>query len=134
MPVKVAQAWQDAFYDIRPKLKDLFEEKITNEFKSTGRLKLPDGRVVTYDKVTEAKAAPAQNIESIVVKTALWKLRAEGFHPILDIHDQIVCEEPDDEKKEVRYKRFVEIVETAKPDLLPRFLTKGGMGYYWSEV
>lgn len=134
VPVKVAEGWQEAFYRTRPKLKKFFEEKITGEFKAKGKLTLPDGRTVLYDKVTEAKAAPAQNFESMVVKQAMRNLKAEGFNCILNIHDQLVVEEPDDENKEARYKRFIEIMETARPDLLPRFPTDGAMGYYWDEV
>lgn len=134
VPVKVAEAWQEAFYNNRPKLRDFFEVKITNEFKSKGCLTLLDGRTVHYDKITEAKAAPAQNFEATVVKSALWKLREEGYKTILDIHDQIVVEEPDDDNKEARYKRFIDIMETARPDLLKRIPVVGGMGYYWDEV
>jgi len=134
VPVKTVELWQEIFYSLRPKLKDLFEVKHPNMWKANGYVKGVDGFIMHCDKETEAKNYPVQNFETVVVKAAMKQLRAEGFNLLLNGHDQLVCEEPDDDSKDARFERFKEIMETARPDLYPKFPIDPGMGYYWNEV
>lgn len=83
-------------------------------------------------KVTEAKNAPVQNFEAYVVSNSLIKLEEEGFHPILMVHDQDVCEE-DENESEDRFKLFQEILETAVPELYPHFPIKAHRTKSWKK-
>lgn len=134
VPVKTVELWTQIFYSLRPKLRILFEDKHVKQWEDLGYVLGVDGHKLFADKATEAKNYPVQNFETRVVKTAMWKLREAGFRLILMGHDQLVCEEPDDEHRDERYKQFIEIMETARPDLYHRFPVDGGMGYYWNEV
>lgn len=134
VPVKVVNQWTDIFYSLRPKLRELFEEKFPQQWKELDYVLGIDGHKLYATSQTEAKNYPVQNFETRVVKVAMWKLREEGYNLVLNGHDQLVCEEPDDHTKDARFKRFCEIMETARPDLLPKFPIDPGMSYYWNEV
>lgn len=134
VPLKTVNMWTDIFYGKYPKLRELFEEKHVTQWKELGYVIGVDGHKLYAEQVTEAKNYPVQNFETRVVKTAMWKLREAGFKLILMAHDQLVCEEPDDESKYERYKEFIRIMQTARPDLYPTFPVEGNMGYNWKEV
>lgn len=134
VPVKVVNEWTDIFYSLRPKLRTLFEEKHPQQWEKLGHVLGVDGHKLFAEKVTEAKNYPVQNFETRVVKTAMWKLREEGYNLILMGHDQLVCEEPDTPDRDRRYQRFLEIMRTARPDLYPNFPVDGGMDYTWDKV
>ena len=134
VPVKVVNEWTDIFYSMRPRLRELFEVKHPRQWEDLGYVLGVDGHKLYAEKVTEAKNYPVQNFETRVVKTAMWKLREEGYSLILNGHDQLVCEEPDDSTKEQRYQRFCEIMRTARTDLYPSFPIEPGMNYTWDKV
>jgi DNA polymerase len=133
VPMKTAQLWQDIFYSYRPKLKTFFEDTIPAEWKAKGYIETMDGRKVYCERITEAKSVKPQNFESVIVKGAMRKLIAEGYTPILMVHDQIVCEEPEEHAPE-RFARFIEILENIRPDLYKRFPVVGGIGPNWYAV
>jgi DNA polymerase len=103
VPVKTAQLWQDIFYSKRPKLRELFEERLPKEWETHGYVTTIDNRKKYCERVTEAKNTPVQNFESVVTKAAMRKLEAEGYQDTMMIHDGIVCEEPIGPTNEARF-------------------------------
>lgn len=134
VPLKTVNLWTEVFYTRYPKLRELFEEKHVKQWEELGYVLGVDGDKLFAEKATEAKNYPVQNFETRVVKTAMWNLREAGFSLILMGHDQLVVEEPDDERKYERFEQFLHIMQTARPDLYPNFPVEGGMGYDWQEV
>lgn len=134
VPVKTAELWQEIFYSLRPKLKQLFEVDSPAFWESHGYMLGGDGRKMHCEKITEAKNYPVQNFETVVTKEAMWRLREEGYHMLLNGHDQLVCEEPDDDTKYDRWLRFLDILEHARTDLYAHFPIAGGMDYRWSDL
>lgn len=84
-------------------------------------------------KVTEAKNGNVQNFEAEVVINAMFALKEKGFNTVISVHDQLICEEPE-ENKESRFKEFIEIMETSSTDIYPRFSVQGKIGMNWKEV
>jgi DNA polymerase I-like protein with 3'-5' exonuclease and polymerase domains len=136
VPVDTAELWQAIFYSTRPKLKTLFEDKLPTLWKAKGYAEGITGRKKYCEVVTEAKNHPVQNFESVIVKSALKKLKKLGWTNVMMIHDQIVCEEDElgPDGNEAKYQEFVTILESIRPDLYKRFPVDGGWGQRWSEV
>lgn len=134
VPTSTAQLWKDIFYTKRPKLRDLFEDKLPAEWKANGYVTLPEGRKKYCDRVTEAKNAPVQNFEAMVAKRAMRKLYAAEFEIVIMQHDAVYCYLPEDKHYNERFKFFANAMATAAPDYLARFPCKPKQGNNWLEV
>jgi DNA polymerase-1 len=129
---RVAKLWQEQYLNKFKKMK-LYLEGVAEFWKKNGYVEGIYGRRKFAKKQTDAKNHPIQNFEAEVVINALFKLKEKGFHPIISVHDQLICEESNQNIKE-RFEEFKEILETSSTDIWPRFKVEGNIGTNWKEV
>ena len=127
--VDKVKTWYGIFYNQFPKFVHFMEENI-RLWKSKGFLETPFGRKKYCRTEREALNFPIQSTASDVVVNSIIKLEEAGFNLIMNIHDQIVCEEEDNS----RFKEFIEITETSCQFLNDRFPVEGKEGRTWLEV
>lgn len=128
-PGTVAQ-WQDLFFNRFRGLKTFFQEKLVNGYNQNGYLDTMYGRRKYMDKVTQAMNFPIQSTASDIVLNASHALYKAGFNTVINVHDQLVCEEMDDSRKE----EFKELMETSSPEFYPRLPVEILVGKNWKEV
>jgi DNA polymerase I-like protein with 3'-5' exonuclease and polymerase domains len=112
------------------KLGAMFRVLIPEEFEKNGFMTSFYGRVKYATKITEAMNFPIQSVASDTLNFALIALHKAGFHPILNQHDAVVCEEEDTS----RWEEFLYIVQHSSPQLRDVVYASGGMGYNWQEL
>jgi DNA polymerase-1 len=130
VPKEVAKMWQDMVFGRFKKLGTFFREKIPKEFEENGYMTSFYGRVKYCTKITEAMNFPIQSPASDTLNNALIALYKAGFHPILNQHDAVVCEEEDTS----RWDEFIDIVQTSSPLMRKVMNASGGIGYNWREL
>ena len=112
----------------------MFEVDLPGEWNANGYVTTLDGRRKYCERVTEAKNTPVQAFEAIVMKQAMKVMHKEEFKILIMQHDAAYVEIPDDKHFKERSQRFIQIMETARPDLLECFPTKLKVGNNWLEV
>jgi uracil-DNA glycosylase family 4 len=132
VPRHVVKQWYGIFYSRFPKFINYMDNNISL-WKTNGFLETPFGRRKYCRSYREALNFPIQSTASDVAVNGLMALYEEGFHPVMNIHDQIVCEE-DEATAQVLMVRMKDIMETSTPWLNDRFPVEGGIGYTWKEV
>jgi uracil-DNA glycosylase family 4 len=132
VPVHTVGQWYDIFYSKFPKFISYMERNVSL-WKEQGFLESPFGRRKYCRSYREALNFPIQSTASDVAVNGLIALYEEGFHPIMNIHDQIVCEE-DEDKALILKPKMQELMEHSTPWLNDRFPVEGGIGYTWKEV
>ena len=130
VPVGIAKLWQDMIFGRFKKLGAMFRVLIPKEFEQNGFMTSFYGRVKYASKITEAMNFPIQSVASDTLNFALIALLKAGFHPILNQHDAVVCEEEDTS----RWEEFLHIIQTSSPQLRIPMNASGGMGYNWKEL
>ncbi|MBT9170270.1 MAG: DNA polymerase I [Actinobacteria bacterium] len=133
VPVATAQEWQDICFRKYPRLKNFFQRVCKEAFEERGYLTTFYGRRRYCERVTQAMNTPIQGTAGEITANALVALEEAGFSPIIQVHDDIVCEEPNTDV-ERRHRQFVEIIETASRDIFERFPVSGSVGFNWREI
>lgn len=128
--VEIAKLWQDMIFGRFKALGKLFREKIPEEFSENGFMTSIYGRVKFPKAITEAMNFPIQSAASDTLNKALIALHKAGFHPVLNQHDAVVCEESNQE----RWEEFLYIVQHSSPMLKKKMNASGGMGFNWKEL
>lgn len=132
VPGYIVEQWYGIFYSRFPKFLSFMDSNIA-AWKQDGFLDTQFGRRKYCRSYREALNFPIQSTASDVAVNGLMALYNAGFHPIMNIHDQIVCEE-DEDKAEVLMPKMKDIMETSTPWLNDRFPVEGGIGKTWKEV
>lgn len=133
VPRSTAQQWQNAFLRRFEKLRKFFEEDLVNFFNKHGYTQTFFGFRKYTEKLPEAKNHVIQGTAAEIMKRAGLKLIEKGFDVRISVHDQWVCQVRKDEAEE-KFKEFIEIMETAVPELHNRFPAEGKIGNNWKEV
>jgi len=128
---EIAEKWQMAVLKRFTNLHKHFRETIPKFFEDRGYVETFYGRKRYAERLPQAMNAPVQGTAIDVVWNAAFRLEEEGFHIVINTHDQLVCEEEMDEK---RFERFKEIMETSSPELMERFPVEAKIGKNWKEV
>lgn len=130
--VYIVGQWYDIFYSKFPKFISYMDSNIAL-WKEQGFLETQFGRRKYCRSYREALNFPIQSTASDVAVNGLMALYKAGFHPIMNIHDQIVCEE-DEDQANILMPKMKEIMETSTPWLNDIFPVEGGIGKSWKEV
>ncbi len=133
VPIHVAQSWQEICFFKFTTLKEYFLVKCKEQFESKGYLLTHYGRKRYCETLTQAMNAPIQGTAGEVCAEALLALEKAGFHPVIQVHDDIVCEEDEDFALK-NLERFKEIIETANSTIKEVLPVKVKVGKNWKDV
>lgn len=136
VPTKTVEEWRKIFYGEFPKLKYYFEEYLPKFFAEKGYVECWPGFRKYAENVRQAKNMPVQGTAAQICYNGMQSLCDNGFNIVINVHDQIVCEEPDEGKEinKIKLALFKKCMEESTPELYHKFLVEEAMGYNWKEV
>lgn len=131
---RTAEAWQVACINKYPKLLEL-QARNKSFFETNGYVESLFGRRKYCDVYTQALNMPVQSLGADVTHNAVLKLEEEGFCPIINMHDEVLCEidEPPEEKKKGVLERFEQIMSASSTEVWKWFPCKPRMMRCWQK-
>jgi len=131
VPVYVAKGWQMFCFQKFPKLVTL-SEKHRQIFRAQGFVTSFFGRRKYCEQEPQALNHPISSTGADIAHNACLTLEEKGFNPVINIHDEIVCEVEEGITPE-RVNEFTQIMERACPELYHRFPVKVRLSKNWMK-
>ena len=132
VPLGVAQTWQQLCFNRFPKLVAL-AEKHRRDFREKGYVESFFGRRKYCEAETQALNHPIQSPAADITHNACLALEAAGFNPILNIHDEVLCEIDMPRDAEATLAQFQRIMNSAGGDLYEFFPCKPRISKCWQK-
>lgn len=131
LPVQIIEGWQRIAVGRFPKLAKL-KDKTLEFFQKHGYVESWFGRRKYCETPTQALNHPVQSTAVDITLHALVKLEEKKFRPVLTIHDENVCEVPDDDPN-LSVDEFAKIVHNPVPELCSYFPAKIRVSDKWKK-
>ncbi|MGW8177349.1 MAG: DNA polymerase [bacterium] len=135
VPLRIMLGWQDVCFQRFPLLVAL-AEKHRQEWKSKGYAESAFGRRKYCQTENEALNHPIQSTGADITHNACLALEEAGFNPIINIHDEVVCEveEPRNEREgENLLAQFEKIMNNAGKEVYEFFPCKARISKTWQK-
>jgi len=132
VPLRIMQGWQEVCFKKFPLLIQL-AEKHRGDFKVKGYAESFFGRRKYCQMETQALNHPIQSTGADITHNACLSLEREGFNPVINIHDEILCEIDIPSNPQATLRKFEEIMTNAGRELYEYFPCKPRISKCWQK-